>query len=162
MKKTKFKVGIVGCGNIFLMHAQSLINTPDVELVAVCDIRPFRAQRAAKRYNCHDYLDYKQMLEKEDLDVVHILTPHYLHPSMAIQALNKKINVLTEKPISINPRDGERMIRTAKHNHVKLGVIFQNRYNPGSQLVKKNLLNGKLGKIKVAKLIISYRKPDSY
>ena len=48
MKRTKFKVGIVGCGNIFLMHAQSLINTPSVELAAVCDIRAFRAKRAAK------------------------------------------------------------------------------------------------------------------
>ena len=162
MKRTKFKVGIVGCGNIFLMHAQSLINTPSVELTAVCDIQSFRTQRAAKRYNCHYYLDYKQMLEKEDLDVVHILTPHYLHPSMAIQALNKKINVLTEKPISINPRDGERMIKAAKHNHVKLGVIFQNRYNPGSQLVKQNLLTGRLGKVKAAKLILSYHKPDSF
>jgi len=162
VKRTKFKVGIIGCGNIFLMHAQSLINTPSVELVAVCDIRSLRAQRAAKRYNCHHYLDYKQMLEKEDLDVVHILTPHYLHPSMAIQALNKKINVLTEKPISINPRDGEKMIRAAKRNKVKLGVIFQNRYNPGSQLVKKNLLTGKLGEVKAAKLIVSYCKPDNY
>ncbi len=158
----KFKVGIVGCGSIFLMHAQSLINTPDVELVAVCDIRPFRAQRAAKRYNCHYYLDYKQMLEKEDLDVVHILTPHYLHPPMAIAALNKKINVLTEKPVSINPQDARNMIKAARKNNVKLGVIFQNRYNPGSQLVKQNLLTGRLGKVKAAKLILSYHKPDSF
>lgn len=162
MKRTKFKVGIVGCGNIFLMHAQSLINTPDVELAAVCDIRASRAKRAARRYNCRYYLDYHKMLKNENLDAVHILTPHYLHPTMAIQALNKKINVLTEKPISINPRDGERMIRAAKDNHVKLGVISQNRYNPGSQLVKQNLLTGRLGKVKAAKLILSYHKPDSY
>ncbi len=162
MRKSKFKVGIVGCGNIFLMHAQSLINTPDVELAAVCDIRAPRAKRAAKRYNCRYYLDYRRMLENENLNAVHILTPHYLHPAMAIQALNKKINVLTEKPISINPRDGERMIKAAKRNNVKLGVISQNRYNPGSQLVKKNLLTGKLGKVKAAKLILSYHKPDSF
>ncbi len=158
----RFKVGIVGCGNIFLMHAQSLVNTPDVELVAVCDIRLSRARKAAKRYNCHYYLDYQNMLNKEELDVVHILTPHYLHSPMAIQALNKKINVLTEKPISINPQDGERMIKIARQNNVKLGVIFQNRYNPGSQLVKECLENGRLGKIKAAKLIVSYHKPDSY
>ncbi|MEA3560505.1 MAG: Gfo/Idh/MocA family oxidoreductase, partial [Candidatus Omnitrophota bacterium] len=77
-------------------------------------------------------------------------------------ALNKKINVLTEKPISINPQDGQKMVKAARKNNVKLGVIFQNRYNPGSQLVKRNLSTGKLGKIKAAKLIVSYRKPDSY
>jgi predicted dehydrogenase len=102
------------------------------------------------------------MLEKEDLDSVHILTPHYLHPPMAILALDKKINVLTEKPISINPLDAEKMIKAAKRNKVKLGVIFQNRYNPGSQLIKKNLLAGRLGKIKAAKLVLTYHKPVSY
>jgi predicted dehydrogenase len=144
------------------MHAQSLINTPGVELAAACDIKPLRARDAAKRYNCNYYLDYEKMLKNEDLQVVHILTPHYLHPPMAIQALNKKINVLTEKPISIDPRDGEKMIRVARDNKVKLGVVFQNRYNPGSQLVKENLFNQRLGKIKAAKLILSYYKPDSF
>lgn len=158
----KFKVGIVGCGNIFLMHAQSLMNTPDVELAAVCDIRLSRARSAAKRYNCRYYSDYNKMLAKERLNAVHILTPHYLHPPMAIQALNKKINVLAEKPISINPRAGEKMIEVAKKNDVKLGVISQNRYNPGSQLVRENLIKGRLGKIRAAKLVISYHKPDSY
>jgi len=158
----KFKVGIVGCGNIFLMHAQSLVNTPGLELSAVCDIKPYRARVAAKKYNCRYYVDYKQMLKQENLDAVHILTPHYLHPSMAIQALNKKINVLVEKPISIDPKDAQKMIKVAKENKVKLGVVSQNRYNPGSQLVKQNLLTGRLGKVKAAKLILSYHKPDSY
>lgn len=158
----KFKVGIVGCGTIFPMHAQSLVNTPDVELTAVCDIKPLHSRRAAARYNCRCYFDYKQMLKKERLDAVHILTPHYLHPPMAIQALNNKVNVLTEKPISIDPSCGQRMLRIAKANRVKLAVIFQNRYNPGSQLVKKNILKGKLGKIRAVKLIVSYHKPDTY
>ncbi|MFA5411557.1 MAG: Gfo/Idh/MocA family oxidoreductase [Candidatus Omnitrophota bacterium] len=158
----KFKVGIVGCGNIFPMHAQSLLNTPGVEVSAVCDIRSARARKAARHCRCRSYLDYKLMLEKEDLDAVHILTPHYLHPPMAIRALNKKINVLTEKPVSIDPHDAGEMIRAARRNKVKLGVISQNRYNPGSQLVKKNILNGSLGRIKAAKLIVTYHKPDAY
>jgi predicted dehydrogenase len=158
----KFKVGIVGCGNIFPMHAQSLANTPAVELVAVCDIKPARAKAAAKKYHCRFYSDYSKMLAREKLDAVHVLTPHYLHPAMAIQALNKKINVLTEKPISIDPRDGQKMIKAAKDNRVKLAVIFQNRYSPGTKMVKEALSAGRLGKIKAAKLILSYHKPDSF
>jgi UDP-N-acetyl-2-amino-2-deoxyglucuronate dehydrogenase len=158
----RFKVGLVGCGNIFPIHAQSIINTPGLELRAVCDIKAARAQAAAKKYHCRYYLDYQKMLRQEPLDVVHILTPHHLHPPMGIQALNKKINVLTEKPMSIDPKDGRRMIQAARQNRVKLGVIFQNRYNPGSQLVKKNIENGRLGKVKAAKLVLSYFKPDSF
>jgi len=157
-----FKAGIVGCGTIFPMHAESLTNTPGVKISAVCDIKAARARKAAKKYNCRPYSDYQEMLCKENLDVVHVLTPHYLHPSMSIQALNKKINVLTEKPVSIDPDDARKMIAAAKKNNMKLGVILQNRYNPGSQLVKKNILNNKLGRIKSAKLVLSYSKPDSY
>lgn len=162
MKASKFRVGIVGCGNIFMMHAQSLANIDDVELAAVCDKRLSRATKAATKYGCHYYSDYNKMLNNESLDAIHILTPHYLHPPMALTALNRKINVLTEKPISIDPLDGERMVKAAKKNKVKLGVISQNRYNPGSQLVKKNLLNKRLGKVKAAKLVLTYCKPDSY
>ncbi|MDD4953491.1 MAG: Gfo/Idh/MocA family oxidoreductase [Candidatus Omnitrophica bacterium] len=158
----KFRVGIIGCGNIFPMHAQSLSNTAGVELAAVCDIKPARARLAAKKYHCRAYLDYKEMFRKEKLDAVHILTPHHLHPPMAIAALNNKINALSEKPICIDPADGAKMIRAAKNNNVRLASISQNRYNPGSQLVKKNISSGKLGKIKAAKLILTYCKPDSY
>jgi predicted dehydrogenase len=157
-----FKVGIIGCGNIFPMHAQSIINIEGLELKAVCDIKEDRARKAAKRYNCKYYLDYKEMLGKEPLDSIHILTPHYLHPIMAICAAEKKIHILIEKPISIDPKDAKKMISVAKKNNVRLGMISQNRYNPGSQLVKKNLENGRLGKVKSIRLILSYHKPDSY
>ena len=161
-KAGKLSVGIIGCGSIFPMHAQSLVNTSGVVIEAVCDIKPGRARKAAKRYNCKAYFDYKKLFKSEKLDVVHILTPHYLHPEMVIEAAKRKIHVLCEKPIAIKPKNAEKMIDACRKNRVKLGVISQNRYNPGSQLVKKNLANGRLGKIKAAKLIVAYRKPDSY
>jgi predicted dehydrogenase len=162
MNKAKFQVGIVGCGNIFPMHAQSLVNIPRAKLACVCDIRPERARLAGAKYHCPYYADYQKMLEKVKLDALHILTPHYLHPRMAISALNKKINVLVEKPLCIDPREGEKMIAAARNNKVKLGVIFQNRFNPGAQLAKTNLLNGKLGRIKAARMLVFYHKPDTF
>ena len=144
------------------MHAQSLVNTPGVSINAVCDIKASRARKAAKRYLTRAYSDYRKMLKKENLDAVHILTPHYLHPSMTKYAAKRKINVLCEKPIAINPKDAVQMIKICRKNRVKLGIISQNRYNPGSRLVKKTLLKGKLGRIKAAKLILSYHKPDRY
>lgn len=158
----EFKVGIIGCGNIFPMHAASLLKTPGVKIEAVCDVKAKRARKQAKNYKCKAYTDYKKMLDEESLDTVHILTPHYLHPEMTIEAAKRKINVLCEKPIAINPKDADNMIKLCKKNKVKLGVISQNRYNPSSQLVKNTIASGKLGKIKAAKLILSYHKPDSY
>jgi len=158
----QFRVGIIGCGNIFPMHAKSIINIENAELVAVCDIKKDRAVKKSAEYGCEYYTDYKEMLKKADLDVVHICTPHYLHPVMAIDAARAGMNVLTEKPMSIDPKDSEKMVETARKNKVKLGVIFQNRYSPASKLIKENLDNGKLGKIKAGKLILSYSKPDAY
>lgn len=144
------------------MHAVSLVNTPGVAIQAVCDIKPARAGKQAGKYACRAYFDYKKMLDDEKLDAVHILTPHYLHPEMTIQAAKRKIHILCEKPIAIKPKDADRMIKLCRKNRVKLGVISQNRYNPGSQLVKKCLSSGKLGGIKAAKIVLSYHKPDSY
>ncbi len=157
-----FRVGIVGCGAIFPMHAQSLKNIRRARLEAVCDIKPGLAKARAKAYSCRPYSDYSEMLKKESLDVVHICTPHYLHAPMAIEAVRMGANVIVEKPIAIHPKDAGRAIEAAKKNNVSLGVIFQNRFNPGSRLVKKSLEAGTLGKIKAGRIIMSYHKSDEY
>ena len=158
----KLRVGIVGCGNIFLMHAAPVAKRENLELVAVCDVKEDRAKEKAEQFNCAYYLDYIEMIEKENLDVLHICLPHYLHASVATFAAERKIHVLTEKPMSIEYEDAKKMVSTAKENEVALGVIFQNRYNPGSCLIKEMLMNGVLGKIKGGKLSVTWDRSDEY
>jgi len=156
------KVGIIGCGTIFPMHAESLRRIPGVKIAAVCDIKEGRARAAAKKYGCKYYTDYRKMLALEDLDVVHVCTPHYLHAPMVIDMAKHGINVLTEKPMAINPSDARKEVAAAKKAGVTFGVISQNRFNPSSVLVKKRVADGSLGKLKSARLVLSYCKPDSY
>lgn len=158
----KFRVGIVGCGNIFPMHALSVKGLECAEIVAVCDIKEDRAKAKAQEFNCNYYLDYKEMISKEKLDVIHICLPHYMHPPVAIYAANAGINIMTEKPMAIKLEDAKEMIKAAKDNNVTLGVIFQNRYNPGSQLIKKTLESGALGKIISGKLSVTWNRSDEY
>ena len=157
-----FKVGIIGCGTIFPMHAQSLMNTRGVKLAAVCDIKKGRAAGQARKFRCNHYTNYKVMLSRERLDAVHICTPHYLHLPMVLEAAKRKINILVEKPMALNPREAEKEIKAARKNNVTLSVKSQNRFNPGSQLVKKRIEDKSLGKFKAARLILSYHKPDSF
>ncbi|TRZ38971.1 gfo/Idh/MocA family oxidoreductase [Niallia circulans] len=159
---TSYKVGIVGCGNIFPMHAQSIITREDAKLVAVCDVKKDRADAKAAIYNCASYTDYEEMFNSEQLDVIHICLPHHLHAPVAIAAAKRKIHVLTEKPMSIAFDDAREMVETAKENDTTLGVIFQNRYNPGSQLIKNMLVNGELGAIKSGKLSVTWDRSDEY
>lgn len=158
----KLKVAIIGCGNIFPMHAYPVSQLEQVELVAICDIKKDRAEKAAKEFNCKYYLDYKEMFDKEDLHVVHLCTPHYLHPVMAKDAAKKGIHVLTEKPMSIDYNDALDMIATAKENRRTLGVIFQNRYNAGSRLIKETLQSGELGRILSGRLYLAWDRSDEY
>lgn len=158
----KFRVGIVGCGNIFPMHALPVLQNKQCELVAVCDNKEDRAQKSATQHNCNYYLDYKEMIDKENLDVLHICLPHHLHAPVAIYAMNNKVHVMTEKPMSIHLEDAQAMVDTAKQNGVTLGVIFQNRYNPGSQLIKQTLEKGELGKIITGKLSVTWDRSDEY
>ena len=158
----KFKVGIIGCGNIFPMHAVPVRNNEYTEIVAVCDNKEDRAKKAAQMFDCNDYVDYKEMIDKADIDVVHICTPHYLHAPMAIYAANAKKHILTEKPMSIALEDAEAMIAAAKKNDVTLGVIFQNRYNPGSVLIKEMLTSGTLGKVLSGKALVTWNRSDEY
>ncbi len=159
---SQYRVGIIGCGNIFPMHSISIIQQPNAKLVAVCDTKEDRAKAKAKEYDCSYYLDYKKMIDEANLDVVHICTPHYLHAEQAIYAANAGLHILTEKPMSITASDAHDMIAAADKNDVTLGVIFQNRYNPGSVLIKEVLDSGQLGKIISCKLSVTWKRTDEY
>lgn len=156
------KAGIIGCGNIFPMHATSLKLTQNVELVAVCDNKEDRAKKQAESYNCDYYTDYKEMIDKAGIDIVHVCTPHFQHAPMVIYAAKAGKHVITEKPMSISIEDAEEMIKACDENGVFFGVIFQNRYNPGSLLIKNSLRDGSLGKVLGGKCSVTWRRTDEY
>ena len=156
------RVGIIGCGCIFTMHATSCDHLENAQLVGVCDIKKDRADAAAKKYNVPAYYDYKELIDNENLDVVHVCVPHYMHPVISRYALEHGVNVLCEKPMSIDYADGEANVRLAEEKNLRYGIIFQCRYNDTSRLIKENLDNGKLGKIISARCTLTWCKPDSY
>ena len=158
----KIRVGIIGCGNIFPMHAASVMDIDGCELVAVCDVKPELAEQRARECVCAFYTDYREMIAVENLDVVHLCTPHYLHAAMAIYAAQNGVNILTEKPMAIRFEDAVEMTKTALECGVTLGVIFQNRYNPGSTLIKNALDSGMLGRINAAKMSVTWDRSDEY
>lgn len=158
----KLRVAVIGCGNIFTMHATPILHLPDVEFVGVCDIKKDRADAAAKKCGTLAYYDYKELIEKAKPDIVHVCIPHYLHPVVSRYAIEHGVHVLSEKPMSIDYESGEACVRAAKEHGVNYGVIFQCRYNDASQAVKKALTGGKLGKILSARSTLTWHRPDTY
>ena len=156
------KVGIVGCGNIFTMHATSCDHLPNAKMVGVCDIKEDRAKKAAERYGVPAYTDYKELIEKEKPDVLHVCVPHYLHPIISRYALERGVHVLCEKPMSIKMEDALANVKLAEEKGVKYGIIFQCRFNDTAKMVKKHIDNGDLGKVISARVTLTWCKPDSY
>ncbi len=156
------RVGIVGCGNIFTMHATSTHHLANATLVGVCDIKKDRADRAAAKYGVAAYYDYKDLIKKDKIDVVHICVPHYLHPVISKYALEQGVHVLCEKPMSIAYEDAVANVKLAEAQGVKYGIIFQCRFNNTARLVKEHIENGKLGKVLSARVVLTWCKPDEY
>ena len=161
-EQRKLRVGVIGCGRISVMHFVSIDSIDEVELVACCDIIKERADEAAKEYGVRAYTSYEEMIEKEDLDAVHLCLPHYIHSKVAMYAFEKGVHVLTEKPMDIDLESAQRAVARAKELGLYFGVIFQCRYNNSARLVKDAVESGRLGKIISARSTLTWSRSDDY
>ena len=145
-KKAKFV--IIGCGHIGKRHCEKILENPNAELIAVCDIKKDRAQNFGKTYSVPFYESYQDLLKNEsDFDLANICVPNGLHAEITIAFANEKKNVLCEKPMALRSADAQNMIAAAEKNNIKLIIVKQNRYNPPVVAVKEALDKGKLGSI---------------
>lgn len=157
----KINIGIVGCGRISKKHFDALDNLTDFyNLIAVCDNN--KDKLSGINNNIGKYSNLNSMLDKEDLDLVSICTPSFLHPEQTIIASNKKKHVITEKPMALNYKDAKKMIEVAKKNKKKLFVVKQNRLNPTILKLKDAIDSGKFGKIYFAQFNVFWTRPQSY
>ncbi len=138
------KVGLVGVGVISTVHIPAWLSIEGVELVALCDIRP---EQMEKYPNIRQYTDFYEMLEREELDVLDICVPTYLHPEFSIKAMEKGINVLCEKPVSLDEADIARMYGTAEKMGVKFMIAQVLRFWREYAVVKSIKESGKYGKL---------------
>ncbi len=161
MTKT-FKIAIVGCGTISTNHLNAVKALDNVKVVALCDVKRERAEAAAGKFelDVSIYTDYAEMLANEELDSVHICTPHYLHAPMTIAALEKNINVFLEKPICISREEITMLIEVEKKSSGKVCVCFQNRFNPSVALAKK--LCAEDGGVKAAYGSVFWYRSEKY
>jgi len=157
------KLGLIGCGRISKKHLDVVEQLSDrVKLVAVSDIVEEKAKEAADRFNVPYYTNYLDMLDKEKMDLISICTPSGLHPQMGIEAANRGINVLTEKPMATHLHDADELIHACDKNHVHLFVVKQNRLNQGIALLKRAIDKGRFGRIFFANATVFWTRPQSY
>jgi predicted dehydrogenase len=143
------RIGVVGAGNIFTsVHQPAWTNHPEAEIVAVCDINEARAKAVAESIGIDAvYTDYKELLKRDDIDVIDICTPNLYHSEVAIAALQAGKHVFCEKPDAVSPAEAQKMADAAAASGKLLLVMRNNRFNPSSQFLKRFVDEGNMGEI---------------
>lgn len=158
------KSAIVGCGNIADVHGKVIEKMEGSSLVAVADIDYERAKLMAGKFGAKAYDNLEEMLDKELIDVLHICTPHYLHTPMAQLALSRGIHVFMEKPPVINWQQWQELKKTYENRKdgARLGICFQNRYNPNVRRAAELVREGTYGKILGARGFVTWKRETGY
>jgi predicted dehydrogenase len=158
----KMRIGIVGCGGIASIHAQCLKKLSEHELVSFADSKLERAEAFVQEYDGTAYPSMEEMLKKEELDAIHICTPHYLHTPMAIYGLQQGVHVFMEKPPVISREQWEELKNAAAGSDRQLGLCFQNRYNPSIIKAKEMITSGEAGKVIGARGMVTWNRTAEY
>ena len=151
-KKTSFNVAVFGAGAIGLDHISSFKQHPAANVIAIADTSADRASEAAKLYSVPSVsTDYREVLARDDVDVVSIALPNYLHAPVGLAALKAGKHVMIDKPMATNARDAAKLVNEAKKRRVQLMVGQNNRFSPDVQTLKQLVLDGVLGEVYHAK-----------
>lgn len=142
-----YGVGIIGCGNISNNHAEALRLIDCARIVAVSSRNERKARDSAKSLACEYHTDYKEMIARDDIDLVILCTPNKTHASIGIDAAKAGKHVIVEKPIDSQLETADALIRCCREQKVKLTCIFQHRFDPSVVKLKEAIVANQLGKI---------------
>lgn len=139
------KIGIVGLGGMGTVHYKNYKYIGGCEVVAaVCNSE--KSKNKAKEYGLTYYDDIESMVLNEDINVVDICTPTYLHKKYVIDALNLKKHVIVEKPIALERRDADEMFDLAEGKGLLLFVGHVVQFTKETEFLREAVRSGEYGK----------------
>jgi predicted dehydrogenase len=154
----RVKFGVVGCGDVAShTYLPGIVTFGNVELVAVCDIIPERAQWAKETFGAQEsYTDFDEMLQEADIEAVVDLTPIAEHAAVNIKALQAGKHLYTEKSMATSMADADTIIAEAQRVGVKLACAAPVMLSPLNQAVKELMDSGVIGKVAFARMHSSH------
>lgn len=167
MKEVRY--GIIGLGNQGSTYIKEFFNKGKVanaKITALCDINPDKialAKEYTKGQKIEFFTDYKIMLESGLVDAVMVETPHYSHPEMAQECLNRGIHALVEKPAGVYAKQVKEMNATAGKSHALFGMMFNQRTNCVYRKMREMIADGEIGELqRVVWVITNWYRPQAY
>ncbi len=138
--------GVIGTGVWGETHLKTYSTHPGADLVCICDLNEELVRGRAEQYGAGCWTtDYRELLGRDDIDAVSVVTPDFLHREVAIAAAEAGKHILLEKPMATTVEDCAAMIDAAEANGVMLMVDFHNRWNPAMWGIKQKIAAGEMG-----------------
>ena len=142
----KFRVGVAGVGFIGAVHIEQLRRLGNVEVVALAETQDF-AGKAEALFVPKGYSDYREMIDKGNLDCIHICTGNNTHFEMADYALDKGLHVVCEKPLTISVMEAEKLVKKAKEKGLINAVNYNCRFYPMAYQMREMVRAGEVGDV---------------
>ncbi|MCZ8520455.1 MULTISPECIES: Gfo/Idh/MocA family protein [Paenibacillus] len=141
----EIRIGLIGTGQIGMMHLAQYASIPGAQVVAVCDINAGEVERIGQMHGiAHRYTDYRQLLGRDDLDAVDVCLHNHLHAQVTIDALRAGKHVYCEKPIAGTYADGKAMCEAAEASgrmlHIQLGTLYRKETKAAMTLIDGGML----------------------
>lgn len=158
----KVRIGVIGVGGMGQGHCGYMHELDVAQLTAVCDIAPEVAKEVGERHDVPHFLKHTELLDSGLVDAVLIVTPHYDHPPIAVDAFRRGLHVLSEKPIAVTVKAAGRMIRAAERSGKVFSVMYQMRTQPEMQAARRLIEEGRLGEMVRASMILAMYRSQAY
>tara|TARA_B100000949_G_scaffold230987_1_gene242358 strand:- start:103 stop:1080 length:978 start_codon:yes stop_codon:yes gene_type:complete len=122
------RIGFIGTGGIAGFHFNNLDQIKDAQIAAVCDVVKDKVAAAADRFGVTGYMDFHEMLDKEELDAVYVCLPPFAHGEAELAVVKKKLAMFVEKPVAMDFATLKKLTRAVKNAGIITGVGYQDRY----------------------------------
>lgn len=159
------KYALIGCGRISPNHIAAALEN-NLEIVALCDIDYSKMEETIKNFNLSSdikmYVDYKEMLRYEKLDLAAICTESGNHGAIAIDCIESGVNLIIEKPIALSIEEADLIIEKAKSNNIKVSACHQNRFNKSIQKIREAVEANRFGKLLHGAAHIRWNRGEEY
>ena len=151
MEKKVIRIGSVGLGGIWTgVHEPGIRRSPDLELVAICDIDEEKLKAAGEKYGideAHRFVDYHDLINCPDVDAVDICTSNDAHFEIGMAAVEAGKPYDIEKPITMTAEEADILANATKEKGIKNMVCFSYRFKAAARYAKDLIAQGKIGKV---------------
>jgi predicted dehydrogenase len=147
MSSEEIGLGVIGCGGFGLYALQQFVQVPGVKLIGMAGTARPAARAAARRFGIPDIEDVQRLLAREDVELIYIATPPFLHHPQAMAALEAGKHVICEKPLAMTLDQADAMIAAARKYRRLLAVNLMQRYNPVFEAVGRMIGSQTLGEL---------------